>query len=91
MTAYETLWRSLVEAEMRYRGYTDDEIAKAREPNHADLCDFDGGSYGWICTDENGDSNHPVADEYGEVCDVIGRVLEALDEKLRFRVSALLR
>lgn len=78
---YEYLWRNLVEAEMRFRGYSDDEIKQASEsPPHTDQCEFDHNSYHWYCTDENGEPFHPIADEYGELADLVDRTLDRIPE-----------
>lgn len=79
--AFQYLWRNLVHAEMRHRGYNDEEIeAASRVPSHTDLCEFDWNTYAWDCTDDEGKSHHPIADEYGELADLIGRTLERIPE-----------
>lgn len=82
--AFQYLWRNLTEMEMGHRGYDEREIEQAtRVPCHTDDCEFDWNSYGWECTDENGKSFHPVADELGEVAEFIGRVLQRIPEANR--------
>lgn len=72
----EDRWRELVEAEMRYRGYSDHEIERARRvPEHVAECEYDWNSHAWDCNDENGQSRHPISDEYEEICGIIGRAL----------------
>jgi hypothetical protein len=79
--AFEYLWRNLVEMEMRHRGYSDAEIELAsRVPAHTDECEFDMNTYAWDCSDEEGKSHHPIADEYDDLAGIIGRALERVPE-----------
>ena len=74
--ASEARWRELVEAEMRYRGYTDERIEVAsRVPAHVDRCYFDHNNHSWVCSAPCGTSYHPDADEYDEIAGIIGRAL----------------
>jgi len=70
-------WRQLVWAEMSHRGYTDEQIKAAERQRCADTCEWDGNSLRWECFNEDGESNHPDADELAEVAGVIERVLDA--------------
>lgn len=77
---HQELWRLLVESEMRFRGYSDEDIEVAgRVPSHTDDCEYESNTYSWLCEDENGKSFHPLADEYGEVADLVGRTLSRLE------------
>lgn len=70
-------WRQLVWAEMRHRGYTDEQIKAAERQRCAtDVCEWDGNSMRWDCFDEDGKSNHPVTDELAEIAGVIDRALD---------------
>jgi hypothetical protein len=79
----EALWRKLVHLEMELRGFTAEEIAAAeRHTCKAFGCEWDWNHSAWDCTDEDGKSRHPVADEYEEIVGVIGRALEAAEPHL---------
>ena len=74
--ADEPRWREAVEAEMRLRGYTAEEIDAAEKHSCFNFgCLWDENAARWICEDDEGNSIHPVADEYGELVGVIGRAL----------------
>lgn len=78
--ATEEQWKRLVENELRFYGYTDEQIALAAMPNpHVPACEFDHNHTTWACMDENGLSFHPEWDEAEHIAGVIGRALEALD------------
>lgn len=70
------LWRELVWTEMKHRGYTADQIRSAERHRCADTCEWDGNSMRWDCFNEEGKSNHPGADEFGEIAGVVERILE---------------
>lgn len=74
---YATLVRQLVEAELRYYGYTDEQIALAMvDDPHTDRCEFVG--MDWQCEGEDGKANHLEWDEAHHVGGVIGRAVEAV-------------
>lgn len=78
-TVPEAKWRELVWDEMRYRGYTDAEIKAAENQRCLDsACEWNGNSLAWDCSDEEGHSHHPVADELHDIMGVIERALEAI-------------
>lgn len=86
----EELIRDLIEAELRYYGYTDDQIALTRlESPHTDQCEFEGNSYHWQCEDENGKSSHPEWDEANEIGGVIVRALDNLPSLAGLATGAL--
>lgn len=88
LSALDALWRNLVETEMRYRGYTDEQIEVAgRVPVHVDRCYFDHNNHAWVCSAPSGTSYHPDADEYGEIVGVIERALEAAYPAIRQQVA----
>lgn len=59
-------------------GYTDAEMEAAASKSCADTCEPSGDA--WICDDENGESNHPVADAVAQASAMAYVVTEALAE-----------
>lgn len=66
----EEPWRAAVEAVMRHEGYTDEEIAEAYGPVvHTDECTDNGYPFGYDCTDEEGQDQHPLHTRSQELAD----------------------
>ncbi|MBF6298261.1 hypothetical protein IU459_11985 [Nocardia amamiensis] len=63
---------------MRYQGYTDQQIETAATHNCADTCERAGDA--WDCTDEHGESRHPIADELAAASAMANVALKALAE-----------
>lgn len=76
---WQTLLRTLVETELRYYGFTEEEIALTRlESPHTDECEYEYNTYRWLCEDEDGKSYHPEWDEADRIAGIIVRALEQL-------------
>ncbi|MGW4718304.1 hypothetical protein [Nocardia sp. NPDC004260] len=63
---------------MRYQGYTEQQIETAANHNCADTCERAGDA--WDCTDEHGESRHPIADELAAASAMANVALKALAE-----------
>lgn len=65
-------------AHMRDWGYTSGDILEAAEHSCTDTCERAGDAFN--CLDENGISNHPIADAYAEAIGLARTAAEALAE-----------
>lgn len=65
-------WSTLVDAELRHRGYTDDDLAAMDGGRkHTDACELT--DHGYSCEGEDGKPLHPEHDEADEIAGIIGR------------------
>lgn len=64
---------------MRYIGYTAEQIAEAEGQSCADTCERVGDA--WDCTDQDGDSLHPVADELAAAVAMANVAMETIEAR----------
>jgi hypothetical protein len=71
----EQVAKELTFAWMKHLGYTDKEISELDTKPHSEYgCDFEG--MDWVCTDENGESNHVFYDVLNETSELVMFILE---------------
>lgn len=68
---------AIARAWMAHQGYTEAEVAVAEQATHQQYgCEHTG--LGYNCTDENGNSRHPIWDALYEACEMANVAVEAL-------------
>jgi hypothetical protein len=68
---------AIARAWMAHQGYTDDEVLQAEQQTcQSSGCELQG--YDYDCSDEEGKSNHPLADALHEACAMANVAVEAL-------------
>lgn len=64
---------------MRHVGFTAEEIAEAEAHSCIDTCERVGDA--WDCTDEDGESRHPIADDLAAAADMANVAMETIEAR----------
>ncbi|MFD3426093.1 hypothetical protein [Nocardia fluminea] len=64
---------------MRHVGFTTEEIAEAEAHSCIDTCDRVGDA--WDCTDEDGESRHPIADDLAAAANMANVAMETIEAR----------
>ena len=72
---------AVARAWMYHQGYSKDEVDIAEQATHQQYgCEYQ--SQGYDCTDENGNSRHPIWDALYEASEMANVAIEALAERV---------